>query len=157
MHVAHDGGARVLPVKEAVAGRVVHQQIDLFVDLESILVERFPVQLGRRAIDESFTDLFPGFDRTFYVFGSTCSANRLGTPGGDLKVLGKQGAKLFDLIVERRAHLRVSSDPLPRECRAHCGEIGRRRARVIDRHQRFVERFVDQDTRVSYAEGRVDT
>ena len=85
------------------------------------------------------------------------SARGLFTPDrrADLKVFVEGIAELLDLSVERGAHLRIGGDPLPRECGAHRGETGRRRARVIDRHQRFVESLVDENAGIPDPHGGV--
>src|SRR5262249_6988531 len=45
-------GARVLPVQEPVTCGVVHQQIDLLVDLGRVVIERVPVYFGCCALNE---------------------------------------------------------------------------------------------------------
>src|SRR6202030_4128320 len=59
LDVVGDRGARALPVQEAVAGGVVHQQIDLVVDLDRVLVERRPVDVELGAVEKALADATP--------------------------------------------------------------------------------------------------
>ena len=155
LDVVGDRGAGALPVQEAVAGGVVHQEIDLVVDLDRVLVERRPVDVELGAVEEPLANASPGVHRALDALGGAGGAHRLRALRGDREVFRQRGAELVELVVQRRAHVGIGGDPAPRECRAHGGEIGRRRAGVIDRHQRFVEGLVDQQAGIADAHGGV--
>ena len=53
LHIVPDRGPRALPVQKAVAGSVIHQQIDLVVDLLGIAVERRPIDVALGAIEQA--------------------------------------------------------------------------------------------------------
>ena len=69
-----------------------------------------------------------------------------------VEILVERLGQVLDVVVELGARGGVVGDPQAREGGAHGGKIGRGGARVVDRHQRFIERLVDEDAGVLDAE-----
>ncbi|MGB6963700.1 MAG: hypothetical protein WBD90_04245, partial [Xanthobacteraceae bacterium] len=144
LYVMGNCRARALPVEKSVAGGVIDQKIDLIVDPAGIMVGRAPVRIGSVAVDEALTNCFPGVDGALHVLRGADGTSRLRARGSDLEILRQRYAEIIDFTIEGGALLRIGGDEASREGRAHSGEVARRSARLIDRHQRPVERLVDE-------------
>ncbi len=98
LHVARDRRARALAIEEAIAGGVVHQQIDLIVDPVGVVVERVPIHVELGAVNEPLANALPGVHGALDVLGGARRANRLRTRGRDLEVLRQRNTELVDFV-----------------------------------------------------------
>ena len=155
-HLPGDEHPRRLPEGETVARRVIHQQVDLVVHDGGPLIQGFPaLRPGRRRIDPP-AHLFPGRHRRLDGAGRTDRPCGLRALDGDRQVLGQRRREGRDLGIELGDLRRVATAHPPRVGRLHLGEIGRCRPGVIDGHQRFVVRAVDQRPDVRDRRDRVE-
>ncbi len=79
-------------------------------------------------------------------------AQRMRSVGGDLQIFAERLAEFVDGLIEFAGDIGVAGDGAPCERSLHRCEVRRRGARVIDRHQRFVERLGDQHAGMLHAE-----
>ena len=139
-----DRRTRALPIGEGVPGRVVDQQIDLLIDDRGVAVELVPGGIRRAAFEHACAALGPGRDRLLHAGSGFSRTDRLRPVGGDRQIVGQGALERFRLLVELLSPMQIGGDPAPGKRGLHHGEIGRRRACVVDRHQRLVERPGDQ-------------
>ena len=129
-----------LPVEEAVAGGVVDQQIDLFVDLGGVVIERLPVDVELGAVEQPLADAVPGVHRASAHWSAAWSARidcerctaisrSSDSDSPSLSISSSSAARIAGSVaIHRRANA----------ARMAAKSVGRR-ARIVDRHQRFVE------------------
>ena len=155
IEVARDGRARGLPVKESIARGVIDQEIDLLVDLAAVLIEHFPVRIELGPVEQAFTHASPSRHLASHIGGRLLGAIRLRALHRDRQIVVQRLGERIDLLLELDPRGGLVGNPKASERRAHGGEVGGRRPRVIDRHQRFVIGLVDQNPGVFDAKGGV--
>ena len=139
--------ACVLAVGESVSGNVIDQQVDLLTDDLCMLIESIPGRdTGLRVSQQAASLVVPRGSSVLHRQRCLGGPGGLRSFGSDRQVLVHRLGKELDTFVERRLRLRIGmQDPSACQGRFHAGEIGGGGACEIDRHQRFIEGFANQN------------